>query len=159
GQNASGPPGNPLNATQTAHQMLLANGIDPSRLTAQQFAAFQGQNPSAQNKSIQLYAQSLAQHAHAARTVLQQGLPKLPHVPGNPTGHASSPMMQHNSEGAPMNMIPEYYNPATNMRNLQQAQGSGNHALQDYQMQLMLLEQQNKKRLIMARQVQDNLQG
>ena len=33
---------------------------------------------------------------------------------------------------------------------------SGNHALQDYQMQLMLLEQQNKKRLLMARQEQDN---
>lgn len=31
---------------------------------------------------------------------------------------------------------------------------SGNHALQDYQMQLMLLEQQNKKRLMMARQEQ-----
>jgi len=29
-----------------------------------------------------------------------------------------------------------------------------NHALQDYQMQLMLLEQQNKKRLLKARQVQ-----
>ncbi|KAF4634839.1 hypothetical protein G7Y89_g3253 [Cudoniella acicularis] len=34
---------------------------------------------------------------------------------------------------------------------------SGNHALQDYQMQLMLLEQQNKKRLMMARQEQDNM--
>ena len=33
----------------------------------------------------------------------------------------------------------------------------GNHALQDHQMQLMLLEQQNKKRLLMARQEQDNL--
>ena len=33
----------------------------------------------------------------------------------------------------------------------------GNHALQDYQMQLMLLEQQNKKRLFMARQEQDNI--
>jgi hypothetical protein len=33
----------------------------------------------------------------------------------------------------------------------------GNHALQDYQMQLMLLEQQNKKRLLMARQEQDNI--
>jgi hypothetical protein len=31
---------------------------------------------------------------------------------------------------------------------------SGNHALQDYQLQLMLLEQQNKKRLLMARQEQ-----
>ena len=36
-------------------------------------------------------------------------------------------------------------------------QGSSNHALQDYQMQLMLLEQQNKKRLLMARQEQDNV--
>jgi hypothetical protein len=35
----------------------------------------------------------------------------------------------------------------------------GNHALQDYQMQLMLLEQQNKKRLMMARQDQDNING
>lgn len=34
---------------------------------------------------------------------------------------------------------------------------SGNHALQDYQMQLMLLEQQNKKRLMMARQEQDSM--
>ncbi len=34
---------------------------------------------------------------------------------------------------------------------------NGNHALQDYQMQLMLLEQQNKKRLMMARQEQDNI--
>jgi hypothetical protein len=32
------------------------------------------------------------------------------------------------------------------------------HALQDYQMQLMLLEQQNKKRQMMARQEQDNSQ-
>jgi len=32
---------------------------------------------------------------------------------------------------------------------------SGNSALQDYQMQLMLLEQQNKRRLLLARQEQD----
>src|SRR5277367_3852137 len=37
------------------------------------------------------------------------------------------------------------------------AASGGNHALQDYQMQLMLLEQQNKKRLMMARQEQDNI--
>jgi hypothetical protein len=36
-----------------------------------------------------------------------------------------------------------------------QAQPQSNHALQDYQMQLMLLEQQNKKRILMARQEQD----
>ena len=37
----------------------------------------------------------------------------------------------------------------------QAGNSNGNHALQDYQMQLMLLEQQNKKRLLMARQEQD----
>ncbi|KAF1969247.1 hypothetical protein BU23DRAFT_513289 [Bimuria novae-zelandiae CBS 107.79] len=35
----------------------------------------------------------------------------------------------------------------------------GNHALQDYQMQLMLLEQQNKKRKLMARQEPDDAQS
>jgi hypothetical protein len=35
----------------------------------------------------------------------------------------------------------------------------GSHALQNYQMQLMLLEQQNKKRLMMAWQEQDNISG
>ena len=34
---------------------------------------------------------------------------------------------------------------------------NSSHALQDYQMQLMLLEQQNKKRLMMARQEQGNI--
>ncbi len=39
------------------------------------------------------------------------------------------------------------------------ATSGGNHALQDYQMQMMLLEQQNKKRMLMARQEQDTLSG
>lgn len=34
-----------------------------------------------------------------------------------------------------------------------------NDALQDYQMQMMLLEQQNKKRMLMARQEQDTVRG
>lgn len=41
-------------------------------------------------------------------------------------------------------------------QNLATGIDGGNHALQDYQMQLMLLEQQNKKRLLRARQEQDN---
>ena len=35
----------------------------------------------------------------------------------------------------------------------------GNHAAHDYQMQLMLLEQQNKKRMLLARQEQDRSSG
>jgi hypothetical protein len=47
---------------------------------------------------------------------------------------------------------PTSVTPSTRLRVTQ-----GNHALQDYQMQLMLLEQQNKKRLLMARQEQDSM--
>lgn len=153
------PPGAPGSAqANQAQQILLASGIDPSRLTPQQFAAFQVQNPGAQQRSIALYAQSLAHHAHQQRTVLQQGMPKgIPHVQGNPVGNNGSPMIAHNGEGAPINMIPEFYGAAG--KNIGQGPGTGNHALQDYQMQLMLLEQQNKKRLLMARQEQDSLQG
>ncbi|PVH76626.1 hypothetical protein DL98DRAFT_517842 [Cadophora sp. DSE1049] len=39
---------------------------------------------------------------------------------------------------------------------LRQPTAKANHALQDYQMQLMLLEQQNKKRRMMAQQEKDN---
>ncbi|KAI1628983.1 hypothetical protein EDD37DRAFT_30971 [Exophiala viscosa] len=75
--------------------------------------------------------------------------------------NGGSPMMQGmNPAQFSDNMQMEMYR-QQGMGN-QQMQGtpgggqSGNHALQDYQMQLMLLEQQNKKRLMMARQEQDN---
>lgn len=70
-------------------------------------------------------------------------------------GNAGSPMMQVNQ--FPEGMQMDY---RANMQAGQPMQAggggpqSGNHALQDYQMQLMLLEQQNKKRLMMARQEQ-----
>ena len=69
----------------------------------------------------------------------------------NPPNHGS-PMLPQTTEGT---TIGDYYaNPG--MRGGMNP-GTGNHALQDYQMQLMLLEQQNKKRLMMARAEQDNL--
>lgn len=73
-------------------------------------------------------------------------------------GNAGSPMMQGMNQ-FPEGMQMEYMNQrnmAAGQPNMQQGGGaqSGNHALQDYQMQLMLLEQQNKKRLMMARQEQ-----
>ncbi|CEJ55171.1 Putative Adhesion defective protein 3 [Penicillium brasilianum] len=57
---------------------------------------------------------------------------------------------------------PEYYNSNGQLQQVRpgmQTPGGqhGNHALQDYQMQLMLLEQQNKRRLMMARQEQDSM--
>ncbi|RMZ88164.1 hypothetical protein DV736_g4607, partial [Chaetothyriales sp. CBS 134916] len=76
----------------------------------------------------------------------------------NPSG---SPMMSGMNQGQyGDNMALEMYNNgrlgAQPMPNAPGANNNGNHALQDYQMQLMLLEQQNKKRLMMARQEQDN---
>ena len=58
--------------------------------------------------------------------------------------------------------IAGYYNAGEMANGLRAAgqqgvQPGGNHALQDYQTQLMLLEQQNKKRLMMARQEQDTM--
>ena len=76
-------------------------------------------------------------------------------------GNAGSPMMQGMQQGFPtdaaqMEFIRNQQNAMAAGQQPMQGNGgqSGNHALQDYQMQLMLLEQQNKKRLMMARQEQ-----
>lgn len=93
-----------------------------------------------------------------------QGMPPNPAAMG-PAGAQGSPMSQAGIDGANA----EFYAAATNGGRMPQipaaaaaavaagGPNSGNHALQDYQMQLMLLEQQNKKRLLMARQEQDSM--
>src|SRR5271155_445251 len=79
--------------------------------------------------------------------------------------NAGSPMLAPMSDpnfangGVPMDMYGQRMPSQPGMQGGPGAQGGGNHALQDYQMQLMLLEQQNKKRLMMARQEQDNITG
>jgi hypothetical protein len=64
-------------------------------------------------------------------------------------GGAQGPLGQNSMEFAAMDR--------SQLTNGGAGGSQGNHALQDYQMQLMLLEQQNKKRLLMARQEQDNI--
>jgi hypothetical protein len=70
-------------------------------------------------------------------------------------GNGQAPMIQPGMDGM------EFYPGSNNIRAQMGQNGGGqsnsNHALQDYQMQLMLLEQQNKKRLLMARQEQDSI--
>lgn len=139
--------------TQTA-QLLIANNINPTSLTPQQFQNFQNQPPANQQKSIATYAQNMAGHHGNQMPNKAMGNPGVP--PGQ-----GSPMMQPN--GAELNT---FYNAEGLAGGARMAgapgngQGGGsNHALQDYQMQLMLLEQQNKKRLMMARQEQDSLGG
>ena len=126
------------NATRSQH-LLIEHGIDPGQLSRSQFNSFQQQNPAIQAKSIQVYNQNLASHHNMAKAANR--------MPGQ-----GSPMMQAGPDGQPMPMGEFYGGPPGSMQRMPPgAQNSGNHALQDYQMQLMLLEQQNKKRLLMAR--------
>ncbi|KAI9150421.1 Transcriptional activator somA [Paramyrothecium foliicola] len=160
----NGRPGQPMQAQQmagnpnvaAAHQMLSAHGINPSSLNAQQFQNFANMTPAAQQKSIQAYSQNLQTH-HGA----QMGNKQMPNA-GPPS--QGSPMLPPGPDG---NSLAAFYNPGeiAGPGGLRpgpggaQQPGGSNHALQDYQMQLMLLEQQNKKRLMMARQEQDNIGG
>ncbi|CAI4215023.1 unnamed protein product [Parascedosporium putredinis] len=142
---------------QHAHQLLISNGINPAQLSAQQLQQFSQQSPAVQAKSIATYSANL-QHQQS-----QQMPNKVMGNAGMPQGQGS-PMMPTGPDGT---AIGAFYNPEMGagpggMRpgpGGPQAAGGSNHALQDYQLQLMLLEQQNKKRLMMARQEQDNMGG
>lgn len=139
---------------QHANQLLISNGINPGNLSESQFTSFQQQNPAVQAKSIQVYAQNLAKNQRDSMSkaggMSDQGSPMM--APGMDLGVGG----------------PDFYAGANSVAAMQMRNGGvpphgaangagGNHALQDYQMQLMLLEQQNKKRLLMARQEQDTI--
>ena len=134
-----------------AHQMLLSNGINPNQLTQQQLHNFASQGSMVQAKSIQTFNQALHQH-HGGQMPNKQ-IPS----PEGPQGQGSPMVPQGPAE------LNAYYNgnmPGDAMRPGVPAStplGASTHALQDYQMQLMLLEQQNKKRLMMARQEQSDI--
>ena len=68
-------------------------------------------------------------------------------------GHPIKRYLQDQQEHSPAPQDQDYQE---QMRLFEQRQKQ-NHALLDYQMQLMLLESQNKKRLLMARQEQESL--
>ncbi|PTB68374.1 hypothetical protein BBK36DRAFT_1133127 [Trichoderma citrinoviride] len=156
GARAGQMPGGPqMGNVANAQQVLAANGINPAQLNPQQMQNFANTPPAAQHKSIATYSHNLQQH-HGN----QIGNKQIPGV-GGPQNQ-SSPMMPQGPDG---NSLGAFYNPEMNgpggMRQgpggPQAAAAGSNHALQDYQMQLMLLEQQNKKRLMMARQEQSDM--
>lgn len=117
----------------------------------QQFQNTPG-NPQANAQRIGAYQASLGHQQ-------QQQMPNVKAMPNPPQGQGSPMMTQGPADGN----VANYYNPEMGPNGMRaggqpgQPGASGNHALQDYQMQLMLLEQQNKKRLMMARQEQDNM--
>ena len=136
-----------------ANHLLMNNGINPGNLSDSQFASFQQQNPAVQQKSIQVYAQNLAKNQRQqsmsnAGGMSDQGSPLMP--PGMELG-VGGPEFYGGANPGAMQMRGGVPPGAPN------GGAGGNHALQDYQMQLMLLEQQNKKRLLMARQEQDTI--
>jgi hypothetical protein len=125
-----------------------AGGMNAGNMPGNQFNDFMPQDPGAQQK---VYAQSLAhQHRVAmSNTSSPQGMN---------SGVQGSPMAQPGLDGQENMFAANGQRPGM-PPNQPGAPQQGNHALQDYQMQLMLLEQQNKKRLLMARQEQDNQPG
>ncbi|THW68020.1 hypothetical protein D6D06_01460 [Aureobasidium pullulans] len=108
----------------------------PQGMPGQQMA-----NPQAKAMQ-QVYANSMRQHMQSAmdsnvdKGLMPNGAPQMPQDPN--AAEFFNPQMRPMPGQGPPN-------------------ANSNHALQDYQMQLMLLEQQNKKRLLMARQEQDNM--
>jgi hypothetical protein len=149
-QAGAGPAGN---VAQNAG-MIIANGIPQAGGPQfQNFPGGPGQAPNQMNnsKSLQAYTSNLVQHQQGQ--MANKGMQ-------NPSGpqNQGSPIIQQGQDG---NAVAAYYNAEMAANGLRQGipgqQGGGNHALQDYQMQLMLLEQQNKKRLMMARQEQEGM--
>lgn len=152
------PQGQGMPGQPNQHQLLMQNGISPRGMNPSQFQAFQQGNPAAQQKSIQVYAQNLALH-HTGSALNHQGIPNglMNHgVMPNQTDLVAMP----DGQGLYPISSGDYYATNAQVRAGMQTPGNGQqgtHALQDYQMQLMLLEQQNKRRLMMARREQDSM--
>ncbi|KAL9007075.1 MAG: hypothetical protein Q9188_000198 [Gyalolechia gomerana] len=135
-------------ANNSPNALLMQGGIAPTTMTNDQYMAFQQQPLQVQQKSLDVYNQNLRNNQQ------RQNMSK-PGMPGQ-----GSPMMQPGMDMGAVNA--EFY--GANMQMARMPNGNGvangsNHALQDYQLQLMLLEQQNKKRLLMARQEQELPRG
>lgn len=151
--------GQGMQGQPTPQALMMQNGMAQRGMNPAQFQQFQ-QGQAAQQKSMQVYSQNLALH-HTRSALNFQGIPN--------GGMMNPGVMPNQTDLVPMpdgqGMYPmgaEYYNSngqITQVRPGMQTPGGqhGNHALQDYQMQLMLLEQQNKRRLMMARQEQDSM--
>lgn len=140
--------------------LFMQNGISPRGMNPSQLPAFQQGNPAAQQKSMQVYADNLALH-HSRAVLNNQAIQNGLMNPGVMANQADL-MPMGDGQGMYLN-AGEYYGPNGQMGQvrpggMQTPNGQhGTHALQDYQMQLMLLEQQNKRRLMMARQEQDSM--
>lgn len=171
------PPLDPEAAARTRDLMIQRN-VDPNAISPVSFHTLAMQPTNYQIKSLDSYNASMqatmknALNQAQASSNMNKGMP--------PNSAAAAAAIQAGAQGSPMpqamdgmmfdggangmmrgpTMVPnqQVAAAAAAMGNQGGQNGSGgSHALQDYQMQLMLLEQQNKRRLMMARQEQDGM--
>ncbi|KXT13823.1 hypothetical protein AC579_39 [Pseudocercospora musae] len=167
GQNQVGPtssiPPHSMSLPAETRELLARHNLDPNNMSREQLQRLSAQPTNVQAKSVEVYSQAMQQQMQSAMqrassSNANKGMPQNPAM--GPGGAQSSPMTQEN-----FNANGELYSNSARtgmpqngaMGGGQQGANNGNHALQDYQMQLMLLEQQSKKRLLMARQEQDSM--
>lgn len=156
----------PAAANQT-RELLARSGIDPSIMPPEQFNLIAMQPTNTQQKSAEQYSHQMQQSAmnamNQAKSNMNKGMPPNVSAAMGPAGAQGSPLSQAgidpSLEFGPNGAMRPGIVPGAAVAAAGAPGGpnSGNHALQDYQMQLMLLEQQNKKRLLMARQEQDSM--
>ncbi|SMQ49819.1 unnamed protein product [Zymoseptoria tritici ST99CH_1A5] len=159
-QRGSGSPNNG-DAPSPKRQRLDGNMQQNPQARPGQPGQGQGGNP-----SMEVYSQSIQQQMQAAMQKTgsngNKGMSQNPQLGPGGAAH-SSPMSQQGMDGNSSEFYAQQQRMAMPQNGVpgaapgQQGANNGNHALQDYQMQLMLLEQQNKKRLLMARQEQETL--
>lgn len=142
----------PMNVTsKPVEPRNLYFGLSGVSFTPQQ-AAFRGQQQAMQN--VQRQQQMQQQYAQQQQMQQQQA-----------QGGFGSAVQQQSAPGGLFNnsnMKSNVANPKSTVfgsSSVRNASLESNHALQDYQMQMMLLEQQNKKRMMSARQEQDTISG
>lgn len=154
-------------AANHTRELLTSAGIDPGAMPPEQFHLIAMQPTNAQRKSVDLYSHQMQQSTmnalNQAKSNMNKGMPPNVSAAMGPAGTQGSPLSQAGMDasladfqngGMRPGMVPTA---AVAAAGGQSGPNAGNHALQDYQMQLMLLEQQNKKRLLMARQEQDSM--
>ena len=124
--------GRPACAAQT---LLVSHGINPGNLSEAQFESFRTQGPAVQKTSIEIYAANRAKHQPPQNTSTNSGAASGRGLP------VVTPDVDQDGIRAGISMPSE------------------TATVQDYQMQLKLLEQQNKKRIFVLREQRDEDTG
>ncbi|KAK0516910.1 hypothetical protein JMJ35_000065 [Cladonia borealis] len=118
-----------------AQNLLVAHGINPGNLSEAQFESFRMQSPAVQKKSIEIYAANRAESQPPQKTSTNSGAA---------SGRESPVVTQDMDQDGIRAGMSRSREPPT---------------VDDYQMQLKLLERQNKKRCFLLEQHRDEDTG